>query len=189
MAKIVTWHPVPIINSTSVPSAQPVRNQGAPEHAHPRVQVKSRLRWQSLASDISAPTTGGTKTGRASSETFSLSSGPHLSHVSSNLRNLGRRRYQSTLRNNPNVPYSSINLRYRSPSWLVRPLAGPLDRFRRLRGLVATQRWIGQPTRRPTGLSRVHHWPHPGRLVRSGRGGQLAPARVSRSTCIADPGG
>ena len=28
---IVTWHPVSIINSTSVPSAQPVRNHGAPE--------------------------------------------------------------------------------------------------------------------------------------------------------------
>ena len=73
-----------------------------------------------------------------------------------------------------------------SPSWLVRPLAGPLDRFRRLSDLVAIQRL---PTRRPTGLSRVHHRPHPGRLVRSGRGGQPAPARISRSTCIANPGG
>ena len=92
---------------------------------------------------------------------------------------------------------SSINLRYlyilmsmpryRSPSWLARPPAGPLDRFRRLRDLVAAQRWIGLPTRRPTGLSRVHHRPHPGRLVCSGRGGQPAPARFSRSICISDP--
>ena len=34
-AKIVNWHPVSIINATSVPSTQPVRNQGAPEPTAP----------------------------------------------------------------------------------------------------------------------------------------------------------